>query len=169
MDSRPETDSFKIAALTVLDPITHVIEYTLGGLLMSHLMNMSAVRDLNILPAVIRAADALLPAIQNNPVRGIEGMVPTSFDRNSHSADDHSCLTGNAQLAYFFFLLSRTTGDERYRKLAESILRATKRTQRIETSFAPVKGAIAGTYPLFYKVIILIVILTGPQSSLQMP
>jgi hypothetical protein len=131
-------------------PITHVIIYTLRGLLESHLLNVSAVSELNILPKVIAAADALCAAFQKYPVRNIPGMVPCSFDENWDTADEHSCLTGNVQLACFLFRLSHTTGNESYAKIAETAIRATKRTQNIETSFLPIRGAIAGTYPLYH-------------------
>lgn len=131
-------------------PIMHVIVYTLRGLLESHLMNAPSVSELNILPRVIQAADALSIALQNHPVRGVIGLVPSSFDENWQSRDNHSCLTGNAQLACFLFRLSHTTGNDSYRTIAEMVIRATKRTQIIETSFLPIRGAIAGTYPLYH-------------------
>jgi hypothetical protein len=34
-----------------------------------------------------------------------------------------------------------------YREIADNVLSATKRTQIIETSILPIRGAIAGTYP----------------------
>ena len=131
------------------DPITHVIEYTLKGLLECHLMNIPEIGQLNILPSVIKAADALCIAIQKYPIKGIPGMVPASFDWNWQSADRHSCLTGNAQLAGFFPRLAYATNNDNYKKIAELILKAIEKTQAVETSFAPIRGAIAGTYPLY--------------------
>jgi Beta-L-arabinofuranosidase, GH127 catalytic domain len=127
-------------------PITHVIAYTLRGLLESYLLSASCA---GVLPGIVRAADALCAAIQEKPLRGIAGMVPTSFDENWQSVDDHSCLTGNAQLACFLFLLAHTIGNDCYRKTAEAVIYATKRTQNIDTPFPPVRGAIAGSYPLY--------------------
>ena len=140
---------FKQCGFNRDNPITHVIEYTLKGLLECHLMHEESLASLPLLPAVLNAADALCNAIKEQPVRGVSGMVPTSFDEHWHSNDRHSCLTGNAQLAGFFFLLARVASRERYRTTAESILHATKKTQVIETSFAVIRGAVAGTYPLY--------------------
>jgi hypothetical protein len=130
-------------------PNMHVIVYTLRGLLESHCMNIPSVNQLDLLPRIVRAADALCAALVKNPVRGVSGMVPTSFDEKWQSADDHSCLTGNAQLAGFLLRLSHVTGAASYRKTAESVIQATKQTQNIMTSFLPIKGAVAGTYPLY--------------------
>jgi hypothetical protein len=129
-------------------PIMHVIVYTLRGLLESHCMNVPAVNELDLLPKITLAADALCAALLQRPVRGVPGMVPTSFDEKWQSEDDHSCLTGNAQLAGFLLRLSHVTGNSRYRDVAESVIQATKRTQNITTSYLPIRGAIAGSYPL---------------------
>lgn len=131
-------------------PITHVIVYTLRGLLESHLMDLAGLTDLNILPAVTKTADSLCAALQKYPVGGVEGMVPTSFDSDWQSADRESCLTGNTQLACFLFRLAHITNNDNYRETAETVLQATKRTQVIETSCMPIRGAIAGTYPFYH-------------------
>jgi len=126
------------------DPIMHVIAYTLRGLLESSQLTS----DIDILPAVVKSADALCEALESHPVRGIRGMVPTSFDKNWNSTDTDSCLTGNAQLACFLYRLSHCTNKNKYQKIADTIMSATKRTQLIHTSLLPIRGAIAGTYPL---------------------
>lgn len=130
-------------------PIMHVIVYTLRGLLECHLTGIEPVSRLGIIDAVRKAADALLESIKRNPVRGIEGMVPTSFDEHWNSPDSHSCLTGNAQFSCFLFRLSQATGEQGYRLAAERIMSATKRTQALDISFSPIRGAIAGTFPLY--------------------
>ncbi len=127
-------------------PIMHVIVYTLRGLLESHLAGASTP---GILQSVIRSADALCAAIEHHPVRGIPWMVPTSFDENWESADRHSCLTGNAQLVCFLFRLSHTTNNDRYRAIAENVVRSTKKTQILDSPFPEIRGAIAGTYPMY--------------------
>jgi hypothetical protein len=80
-------------------------------------------------------------------VAGISGMVPTAFDKNWKSTANDSCLTGNAQLAYFLYRLSHCTGNQAYRNIADIVMSATKRTQLVETSLLPIKGAIAGSFP----------------------
>lgn len=127
-------------------PITHVIAYTLRGLLESYLLDAPCA---DLLPRIVRAANALCTAIQAKPVRGIPGMVPASFNEDWQSVDDHSCLTGNAQLACFLFRLAHTTGDLCYQTVAEAVIRAMKRTHNIDTPFRAINGAIAGSYPLY--------------------
>jgi hypothetical protein len=129
-------------------PIMHVIVYTLRGLLECSQMNSAAVNELGVLPAVVKGADALCKALQTQYVAGISGMVPASFDENWKTAANDSCLTGNAQLACFLYRLAHCTGNQMYRDIADTVMSVTKRTQLIETSLLPIKGAIAGTYPL---------------------
>ena len=131
-------------------PVMHVIVYTLRGLLECSQMNHAAVNDLGVLHAVIKGADALCEALQVQPVAGITGMVPTAFDGNWESAAKDSCLTGNAQLACLLYRLEQCTGNQMYRNVADTVMSATKRTQLVETDLLPIKGAIAGTYPLSY-------------------
>lgn len=125
-------------------PVMHVIVYTLRGLLECSQMNSAA----GVLPAVIKGADALCKALQSQPVAGINGMVPTAFDENWKSEANDSCLTGNAQLACFLYRLAHVTKNQMYRDIADTVMSATKRTQMVETTLLPLKGAIAGTYPL---------------------
>ena len=129
-------------------PVMHVLVYTLRGLLECSQMNISAVNELDIMPAVVKGADALCNALQAQPVAGIRGMVPTAFDENWKSEAKDSCLTGNVQLACFLYRLAHCTENNMYRDVADTVISATKRTQLVETTLLPLKGAIAGTYPL---------------------
>lgn len=129
-------------------PIMHVIVYTLRGLLECSQMKNAAVNGLGVLPAVIKGADALCKALQAKPVAGISGMVPAAFDENWESAANDSCLTGNAQLACFLYRLAHCTENKMYRNVADAVMAATRRTQLVETSLLPIRGAIAGTYPI---------------------
>ena len=129
-------------------PITHVIAYTLRGLLECHLM-LGPSSELCLLPRVIQAAKALCSALSEQPILGIQGMLPASFDDRWRSADAYSCLTGNAQSACLLFRLAGVSGTDYYRKAAEQAVHATKQTQNIDTVLALVRGAIAGSYPIF--------------------
>lgn len=126
------------------DPITHVIVYTLRGLLESSQLS----NEIDILPAVIKSADMLCDSLKNQYINGVKGMVPTSFNKKWKSDDQDSCLTGNAQLACFLYRLAHITNDNKYRIIADEIISATKQTQLIDTTLIDIKGAIAGTYPL---------------------
>lgn len=130
------------------DPITHVISYTLCGLLNSALEEVDEIRSLDLFPKVVKAADALADAIRRDPIRGIPGMVPSAFDAQWRASRSDSCLTGNAQLATFYYLLARRTGDKRYESMADMILSATKQTQIINGMLKEIRGALPGTFPM---------------------
>lgn len=129
-------------------PVMHVIVYTLRGLLECSLMNNTAVDDLEVLSAVIKTTDALCQAMQTQIVANVDGMVPTSFDENWQSQALDSCLTGNAQLVCFLYVLAHSIGNQKYREIADKVLSVTKRAQLIDTSLSSIKGAIPGTYPI---------------------
>ncbi len=129
------------------DPITHVIDYTLIGLLESFQLQPAAF-PVNPLPVLMMAADAICESIDRRQICGIRGMIPASFNREWRSADDHSCLTGNAQLAYTLFRLCGLTGHGRYREAAVTLIKALKLTQVIEGVKPEVCGALPGSYPM---------------------
>ncbi len=145
-----QTDNgwFKNCGFLDSDPIIHVISYTLCGLLNADLEEVDEIESLKLLPCVIKAADALAEAILRSPARAIPGMVPSSFDAHWHGKLSDSCLTGNAQLATFYYLLARRTNNARYKALADLILSATKRTQIVKGSLMEIRGALPGTFPL---------------------
>ena len=129
-------------------PITHVLAYTLRGLLECALADPALAEECALLPAVRKSADPLCRALKARPVAGIQGMVPTAFDRAWSGRAYDSCLTGNAQLACLLYRLAHCTGDEEYRQTADGIVSATKRTQLVATGLAQLRGAVAGTFPL---------------------
>jgi hypothetical protein len=148
LEQQVENGWFNQCGLNQDLPIMHVLVYTLRGLLECALMKNAAAIDLEIMPAVVKVADALCRALQEQPIANIPGMVPTAFEKNWQSQDKDSCLTGNAQLACFLYRLSHSTRGQKYRAVADSVLSATKRTQIVETSILPIRGAIAGSYPI---------------------
>jgi hypothetical protein len=130
------------------DPITHVIAYTLRGLVECSQLSEATPSRADLLSSAVKGADALCRALEAQPVRGIRGMVPTEFDANWISDAADSCLTGNAQIAGLLYRLTHCTGEQSYARIAGDILSATKRTQVLNSSIAPIEGAIGGTYPL---------------------
>lgn len=130
------------------DPITHVIAYTMRGLLESHVTSPE-VRNLDLLSSISLAADQLCKAIVNYPVRKIDGMVATSFDQSWRTRDSDSCLTGNAQIAILLFRLGRLTGTRMYIDVANIIVDTLKRTHWIGLPIKELRGALPGSYPIF--------------------
>lgn len=131
------------------DPITHVIEYTLGGLLEAHVTAPDRLGGLGIIDALIPAADNICRAVHDQPVRGISGMLPGSFDSDWKGNRKTSCLTGNAQLSYFLKRLAVVTGNNKYGETARIICDATSRTQNLGSPCAGIRGGMSGTYPLY--------------------
>jgi uncharacterized protein YyaL (SSP411 family) len=149
VDQQKENGWFNNCGFGSEDPITHVIVYTLRGLLECYLTNVPEINKLDLLPKIIKSANSLCSTVDNNSINGIIGMLPTSFDEEWKSKDNHSCLTGNAQFAYFLYKLAQTTGNEYYKTKADEVVRSTKQTQNINTSIIEIKGAISGSFPLY--------------------
>jgi len=129
-------------------PITHVIEYTLGGLLGCYSVAQNTVESLGLLEAVELAAEHLCAAINKYPVGGTPGMIPAAFDHNWQASTRNSCLTGNSQVACLLYRLAHLSGNSTYRTYADRILSATKRTQLLDTNFEDLRGAVAGSFPI---------------------
>jgi hypothetical protein len=129
------------------DPITHVIDYTLIGVLESALIEPAAF-DRSPLELVRPGLDAVCGIVDGPGVRGIAGMIPASFDAQWHSRDRSSCLTGNAQLAYTLLRADGLAPSPRYVAAAGKLIGALKHTQALDGAPASVRGALAGSYPM---------------------
>ena len=130
-------------------PNMHVISYTLRGLLECCFADESLDRNLEISPALIKAAGAICEAAVTCPVENILGMIPSSFDRNWNTIRIDSCLTGNAQFACFLYRLSQFTNDKNYAESAHIIVTALKKTLIIDSLLPDISGALAGSFPLY--------------------
>ncbi len=131
-------------------PIMHVIVYTLRGLLECHNMNIESINKLKILQKLIKPTNKINEFISNQPVRNIAGLIPTSFQNNWFTQDNHSCLTGNAQYAIYLYRLSQINNDSLHSEYADIIVSSLKRTQKISVNknVQNINGAIAGSYPI---------------------
>lgn len=129
------------------DPITHVIDYTLIGVLECALLD-SAVFDRSPADLISRSADAICDIVERPGVGGIRGMIPSAFDSNWCSQHRDSCLTGNAQLAYTLLRLHTLAANRRYVAAADSLIAALKGTQALAGAPACVHGALPGSFPM---------------------
>jgi uncharacterized protein YyaL (SSP411 family) len=129
------------------DPITHVIDYTVIGVLESALLEPSAL-DADARARVAASADALCDVIERPGVAGIRGMLPASFDSRWRSRDRSSCLTGNAQIAYTLLRLHGVQPNARYAAAAATLIAALKETQALGRAPANVRGALPGSFPM---------------------
>ena len=129
------------------DPITHVIEYTMIGLLESALLETAAF-DQDALQLLAASADALCEVVERPGIGGIRGMIPGSFDSQWQSRDRDSCLTGNAQIAYTLLRLHGLRPNARYAAAAATLIAALKGTQALGRAPANVRGALPGSFPM---------------------
>jgi len=145
---RQDNGWFRNCGFHADDPITHVIDYTFIGVLESALLDPDAF-DAGPVELLAPGADAICAAVERSQIGGVPGMIPASFDRDWNSRDDDSCLTGNAQLAYTLLRLHGLRANERYARAARALIAALKRTQARDGAPAPVRGAVAGSFPLY--------------------
>ncbi len=129
------------------DPITHVIDYTLIGVLECALLEASAF-DRSPAGLLARSAEAICEWVDRPGINGVAGMIPASFDSAWRSRDLTSCLTGNAQLAYTLLRLHSLTPNRRYLAAAETLIAALKGTQALGSAPACVRGAVPGSFPM---------------------
>ena len=129
------------------DPITHVIDYTLIGVLECALLDAAAF-DRSPVGLISRSADAICDIVERPGVGGIRGMIPSSFDSHWRSRVRDSCLTGNAQLAYTLLRLHGLAANRRYVAAADSLIAALKGTQVLGSAPACVRGALPGSFPM---------------------
>jgi hypothetical protein len=75
--------------------------------------------------------------------------LPGTFDNKWSSTDNWSCLTGNAQLEFFFRKLYKFTGHKEYENIANNLIDDVKRAHLIDSIDDPnLFGGLAGSYPL---------------------
>jgi len=148
MRQRQDNGWFRNSGFHADDPITHVIDYTFIGILESALLDPSAF-DAGPAELLAAGADAICEIVERPGLRGIPGMISASFDARWQSGDRDSCLTGNAQLAYTLLRLHGLTGNERYARSARALIGALKRTQARDGVPDAVRGAVAGSFPVY--------------------
>lgn len=147
MRQQQENGWFRNCGFNNDDPITHVIEYTLIGVLECALLDGVAF-DRSPVGLIARGVDAICEIVERPGIGGIAGMIPASFDSNWRSQDRDSCLTGNAQLAYTLLRLHGLAPNRRYLAAADSLIAALKGTQALGGAPACVRGALPGSFPM---------------------
>ncbi len=121
------------------DPFTHTIAYTAQGLFESGLL----LSDAWYTDAAQRCADAAIALMQ------ADGFLAGEITVAGAPSARYCCLTGNCQFAIVWARLHETTGDERYRRAAILATDYVMNCQDIETANPDVRGAIAGSFPLW--------------------
>lgn len=120
-------------------PYTHTIAYAIRGLWESSRI----VPDPAWERAAVRGADAVLSRLRRS------GFLPGRIDVDGRPAATYCCLTGNVQMAIIWHKLHAHTGQPRYRDAAELATRYVLDTQDVETRDDDVRGAVAGSHPIW--------------------
>jgi hypothetical protein len=119
-------------------PTTHAIAYTMRGLLESACL----LGNDRWLTAVLRAAEALLPALERHDP------LPAEYSADWSPAAAYSCLTGTVQLGGVWLRLYQETDEERWLQAGlRAVEQAAAHQERL--NFPPVQGAISGSYPIW--------------------
>lgn len=120
-----------------MQPLTHTLGYCLRGLLEAHLFR----QDAEILEAANKMGLGLLSACQP------DGRLPGCLDQNWKSTVDWVCLTGSAQVAHSFLLLSIETGNPDFANAGFALNRYVRRTQQFDRELG-VCGGVKGSFPV---------------------
>lgn len=131
-------------------PFTHTIVYTLRGLFeCARLLDEELA--IRVDGVVLNACERLLMRYEcrKSDPRGMPKYLPGTFDENWRSEATYSCLTGNVQLAILFMKLFRHNGDPRFLNAALKLIDQVKATQSLRAVHPAVRGAVAGSYPIW--------------------
>ena len=118
-------------------PLTHTIAYALRGVLEAYRFSS----DSFFLEAGRRTANGLLSALRD------DGGLPGRFRQGWLPASDSVCLTGSAQVAHCWLLISRFTGETHYAQAGYRANRFVRRTVRIDGP-ADACGGVKGSFPV---------------------
>jgi uncharacterized protein YyaL (SSP411 family) len=121
------------------DPFTHTIAYTAEGLLECGL----ALDEVRYVAAAEKVARVLLGHQQP------DGSLCSTYDADWRPTSRSSCLTGNCQMALIWLRFYGLSGDERYLDAARKAIAFVAATQNLQTANEGVRGAIAGSYPIY--------------------
>lgn len=117
-------------------PLTHTIGYAMRGVIEAYRYS----RHPAFLESALRTADGVLSALRP------DGHLPGRLRADWSPAANWVCLTGSAQIAHCWLMLSEFTGDPRYTEAAQKANAFVRRAVRV--SGAPeVRGAVRGSYP----------------------
>lgn len=121
------------------NPFTHTIAYTAEGLLECGLI-LDEMRYTTCAEAVIRA---LLE--RQRP----DGSLASTFDAAWRPTSRSTCLTGDCQMALLWLRFYRLSGDICYLNAARKAIAFVAATQNVFTSNPNIRGAIAGSHPIY--------------------
>lgn len=121
------------------DPFTHTLAYTAEGLLECGCL----LKEVRYVEAARLTADALLN--RQHP----DGELASTYGSAWHETSRSSCLTGNCQMGCLWLRLYEITGNQAYYTAARKAITFVARTQNLGTSILNIRGAIAGSWPIY--------------------
>lgn len=122
-------------------PWTHQIAYTVSGLLECY--KLLGANDKKLFDAFYTPAVKLLEIAEQTYPRFLAG----SFDKGWRADTRYTCLTGDAQLAIIWTQIYQLTGEERFKRGADTIIEQLKTTQLLSKN-KNTHGGILGSYPI---------------------
>ena len=146
-----ENGWFKDAAFSSGEtPPTHTIAYTLRGLLEASRFLSGAAKS-QTLDIVQMAAERVMTRfeLRKYDAYSMPKYLFGTLDENWNSKDNHSCLTGNAQIAIIWLSLYQMNNDARFLNSALKIIDHVKATQLLHTNNLGIRGGVAGSYPIW--------------------
>ncbi len=134
------------------DPFTHTIAYTIRGFIESSAYMDEELKRC-ILNLVYKAAENIMVTfeLKKKSLYSMPEYLSGTLNNKWKSASNFSCLTGNVQLAIIWLKLSKLKNDPRFLNSAIKIIDHVKAKQNLETSNLGIRGAIAGSYPIWGK------------------
>ena len=144
---------FEKNSLTAPDkPWTHLIGYVLVGLLESCMLDSHNCNITKLLSLLSNAAKNLAHyCIKSAEING-NGQVktlPGTFDQNWMSNDNWSCVTGNAQIAFFLRKMFAFINDDSLIIASDHLIKDLKSFQFIDGISDPnLYGGLPGSYPI---------------------
>lgn len=120
-------------------PYTHTLAYTGEGLFECGTL----LRDNHYIASARKMADALLS--RQRP----DGSLAGTYGPGWQNPSRWSCLTGNCQMAHLWLRFYETTEDRKYYEAAQKAIFFVAHTQNIRTKNPNLRGAIAGSHPLY--------------------
>jgi hypothetical protein len=128
------------------DPFTHTLAYTAEGLFECGCLltdRSSSGNEARFIEAARLTADALLGRQHANG--GLAGTYGPAWRETNRS----SCLTGNCQIARLWLRFYEASGNRAYYIAARKAITFVAHTQNLKTSNPNIRGAIAGSYPIY--------------------
>jgi hypothetical protein len=121
------------------DPFTHTLAYTAEGLFECGCL----LDEVRYIEAARLTADALLVRQHS------DGRLVSTYGAGWRETSRSSCLTGDCQMSRLWLRFYEASRDQACYDAAEKAITFVARTQDLGTSNLDIRGAVAGSYPIY--------------------